>query len=275
MPTKSPVCVLAGVRQRSALAGARCNGPFVRRFHIMAYSVFMARSLQFGSKLAFGASRRNRRSLALGLAAISHEFHSRGWALGTSGNYSAVLSRNPLRLLITSSGLDKSQLSHSDFLEINEAGKALSGNGKPSAETALHVMLADMRETLGCVLHTHSVWNTLLSEQYLRQSGLAISDYEMLKGLEGVKTHKHREWIPIFENDQDIPALAERVQAELERDPAAHGFLIAGHGLYTWGDSVEQARRHIEIFEFLFEVAGRREFGSRASTGGNQVFERT
>lgn len=222
----------------------------------------MARSLQFGSKLTFSASRRNRRSLARALAAVSHEFHARGWALGTSGNYSAVLSRDPVRLLITSSGLDKSQLSHHDFLEINEVGSALAGSGKPSAETALHVMLADAREALGCVLHTHSVWNTLLSEQYLGRGGLAISDYEMLKGLEGVKTHKHREWIPIFENDQEIPALAQKVRAELDRDPAAHGFLIAGHGLYTWGDTVAQARRHVEIFEFLFEVAGRREFSS-------------
>jgi len=233
----------------------------------------MARSLQFGSNLVFGAPRRNRRSLALGLAAISHEFHSRGWALGTSGNYSAVLGRNPLRLLITSSGLDKSQLSHRNFLDVDENGQALYGNGKPSAETALHVMLADTRENLGCVLHTHSVWNTLLSEQYLQQGGLAISDYEMLKGLEGVKTHKHREWVPIFENDQDISALAEKVAAELERDPAAHGFLIAGHGLYTWGDSLAQARRHVEIFEFLFEVAGRREFSSRPAAGGNQILE--
>jgi len=233
----------------------------------------MARSLQFGSNLAFGASRRNRRSLALGLASISHEFHARSWALGTSGNYSAVLSRNPLRLLITSSGLDKSQLSHRNFLDIDKNGKALYGSGKPSAETALHVMLADMRETVGCVLHTHSVWNTLLSEQYLQQGGLAISDYEMLKGLEGVKTHKHREWVPIFENDQDILALAEKVAAELERDPAAHGFLIAGHGLYTWGDSLAQARRHVEIFEFLFEVAGRREFSSRRASDGNQILE--
>jgi len=160
--------------------------------------------------------------------------------------------------------LDKTFLTERDFLEIDERGNVLDGHGKPSAETALHLLLASMRDTLGCVLHTHSVWNTLLSEQYVSQGGFAISGYEMLKGLEGVKTHKHREWIPVFDNDQDVPVLAEKVAAELERDPAAHGFLIAGHGLYTWGDNLAQARRHVEIFEFLFEVAGRREFASRA-----------
>ena len=223
----------------------------------------MPRSLQLASKLPFGRGR-NRRALAARLAAYGREFHTRGWARGTSGNYSAILRREPLRMLITTSGLDKTFLTERDFLEIDERGNVLDGHGKPSAETALHLMLANVRDTLGCVLHTHSVWNTLLSEQYVSQGGFAISGYEMLKGLEGVKTHKHREWIPVFDNDQDVPVLAEKAAAELERDPAAHGFLIAGHGLYTWGDHLAQARRHVEIFEFLFEVAGRREFASRA-----------
>jgi methylthioribulose-1-phosphate dehydratase len=203
----------------------------------------------------------NRSSLAIQLASFGREFHSRGWALGTSGNYSAVLKRKPLRLLITSSGLDKSALSPKAFLKIDQNAKVLRGKGKPSAETFLHLAVVRARNA-GCVLHTHSVWSTLLSERHAGKGGLAISGYEMLKGLEGVKTHEHREWVPIFANDQDIPALAEKVEADLNRDRASHGFLLSGHGLYTWGEDLAQARRHIEIFEFLFEVTGRREFGS-------------
>lgn len=205
-----------------------------------------------------------RPAIAEQLAAMGAEFHSRGWALGTSGNYSTVLRREPLRLLITSSGLDKSALSRKDFLEIDRRSTVLKGKGQPSAETFLHLAVVAARRA-GCVLHTHSVWSTLLSERYQPQGGLAISGYEMLKGLEGVKTHVHREWIPIFPNNQDIPALAQKVSAELQRDPAPHGFLLSGHGLYTWGEDWAQARRHIEIFEFLFEVTGRREFGSPPS----------
>jgi methylthioribulose-1-phosphate dehydratase len=205
-----------------------------------------------------------RAALAARLVAIGREFHSRRWALGTSGNYSAVLSHAPLRLLITSSGLDKSVLSAKDFLEIDQHAAVLKGTGKPSAETSLHLAVVAARNA-GCVLHTHSVWSTLLSERYQPQGGLAFSGYEMLKGLEGVKTHLHREWIPIFANDQDIPALAANVEAELDRDPASHGFLLSGHGLYTWGEDLAQARRHIEIFEFLFEVAGRSKFGTPPS----------
>jgi methylthioribulose-1-phosphate dehydratase len=79
----------------------------------------------------------------------------------------------------------------------------------------------------------------------------------MLKGLEGVATHQHSEWLPILDNDQDMPRLATRVQATLEEFPAAHGFLLRGHGLYTWGNDLAQARRHVEIFEFLLETTGR------------------
>ena len=199
------------------------------------------------------------RALASSLAKIGREFHARGWALGTSGNYSAVLRSEPLQLLITSSGLDKSALHERDFLEVDDHGKVISGKGKPSAETFLHLAVARLKHA-GCILHTHSVWSTMLSERYTEKEGLAITGYEMLKGLEGVRTHEHREWIPIFENAQDIRALAEKVTARLQRETQAHGFLLSGHGLYTWGEDVAQARRHVEIFEFLFEVVGRREF---------------
>jgi methylthioribulose-1-phosphate dehydratase len=215
----------------------------------------------FSAPMPRSASSHSASAFAAKLAIVGREFHSREWALGTSGNYSTVLRREPLRLLITSSGLDKSALSSKDFLEIDQHATVLKGKGKPSAETFLHLAVVRARDA-GCVLHTHSVWSTLLSERYAAKGGLVISGYEMLKGLEGVKTHQHREWLPIFANDQDIPALAQKVEAELNRDPASHGFLLSGHGLYTWGEDLAQARRHIEIFEFLFEVTGRREFGS-------------
>lgn len=202
--------------------------------------------------------------LAIELTETGRAFHARGWALGTSGNYSAVLKTQPLKLLITSSGVDKMQLGKKHFLQINHSADILRGDGRPSAEALLHVAVARARGA-GCVLHTHSVWNTILSEQHAAKKSLAIHGYEMLKGLEGVKTHEHQEWIPIFENSQDIPALAKEVEALLKQDPRPHGFLLRRHGLYTWGEDVAQARRHVEIFEFLLEVVGRRELAEHAS----------
>ncbi len=187
------------------------------------------------------------------LAEIGKGFHARGWVLGTSGNFSAVISREPLRLAITSTGLDKGSLTPAKFLEIDEAANVVRGNGRPSAEALLHLAIVrgvDAR----AVLHTHSVWSTVLSGSHASQGGIALEGYEMLKGLEGVRTHKHREWLPILENSQDMIELGERVSKTLRESPGIHGFLLREHGLYTWGTSLQDAKRHVEILEFLMEV---------------------
>jgi methylthioribulose-1-phosphate dehydratase len=193
------------------------------------------------------------------LAAIGRRFYRRGWVLGTSGNFSAVLTRSPLRLLVTPSAAHKGTLSGRECLVIDERGRVVGRRpGRPSAEAALHLELARARGA-GAVLHTHSVWGTILSDFHARQEGLTIHGYEMLKGLRGVSSHDHREWLPIVDNDQDMSRLASTVRARLVDAPEAHGFLLRAHGLYTWGETLAEAERHVEIFEFLLETVGRRE----------------
>ena len=187
-------------------------------------------------------------------------FHSRGWSVGTSSNYSAVLSNDPVELIVTASGKDKGRLEQKDFVHTGPDGGPIEpGQPKSSAETMLHVVLAEQND-VGCILHTHSVWGTLLSDYFFEQGGFEISGFEMLKGLEGIPTHDHSHWIPIFENTQDIPVLADQVRERIGEplEPMTHGFLIRKNGLYTWGKDVFAARRHIEIYEFLFECVARK-----------------
>ena len=198
--------------------------------------------------------------------------YARGWALGTSGNFSAVVSREPLRLAITASSLAKGALRAADILECDERGRVVGRRkGRPSAETLLHVEIARQRGA-GAVLHTHSVWSTMLSDWagQAGRTGLVIEGYEMLKGLAAVTTHEHREFIPVLENDQDMTRLAHHVKETLERYPGAHAFLLQRHGLYTWGDTLADAERHVEILEFLFETIGRTraQADSAAAPGG-------
>ncbi|UUO08196.1 methylthioribulose 1-phosphate dehydratase [Blastopirellula sp. J2-11] len=193
-------------------------------------------------------------------------FFQRGWSVGTSSNYSVVLKHDPLQLLLTASGMDKGRLTRADFVRVNDQGHQVDIEGaattdqpKSSAETLLHVVAAG-QPGVGSILHTHSIWGTLLSDYFFDEGGFAIEGYEMLKGLSGVKTHEHAEWVPVFDNTQDIPVLAEQVAARLsdQSQPPIHGYLIRRHGLYTWGADVAEARRHIEIYEFLFETLVRR-----------------
>jgi methylthioribulose-1-phosphate dehydratase len=193
------------------------------------------------------------------LAKLARSCYTRGWLLGTSGNFSAVVSRAPFRLAITSTGLDKGALTADQFVRVDQSGSVVDGTGKPSAETALHLVVARVRQ-VSAVLHTHSVWSTLVSERHARERGLWIEGYEMLKGLRGVTSHQHREWLPILENHQDIPKLARGFGRVLEEHPGAHGLLLRKHGLYTWGENLSEAKRHLEILEFLLEVLGRAAF---------------
>lgn len=195
--------------------------------------------------------------IAARLVAIGSRFYARSWVLGTSGNFSAVVSRAPLRLAITASGASKGALAAGDILECDEQGGLLdAARGRPSAETRLHLEVAACRGA-GAVLHTHSVWSTILSERHAGEGGLAIEGYEMLKGLRGVTTHEHREWVPILDNDQDMNRLAVVVRRTLGEFGAAHAFLLRRHGLYTWGETLDEAERHVEILEFLLEAVGR------------------
>lgn len=190
------------------------------------------------------------------LACVGRGFYERGWVLGTSGNFSAVLGRDPLRLAITSSSVDKGALAAEHILQVDSEGSVLEGTGRPSAETLLHLAVVRLRGA-GAVLHTHSVWSNILSDAYSTDGGLSIEGYEMLKGLEGISTHEHREWIPIIENSQDMSGLAGAVEETLKQHPHSHGFLLRRHGLYTWGKDLAEAKRHVEILEFLLEVLGR------------------
>ena len=200
-----------------------------------------------------GADSRNFAKAAESLAEIVRGFYARGWVLGTSGNFSAVVSREPLRLAITSTGLDKGRLTPAQFLEIDNTANVVRGDGRPSAEALLHLAIV-RGVNAGAVLHTHSVWSTVLSGTHARHGGIALQGYEMLKGLAGVATHEHREWLPILENSQDMMELADRVANTLKEKPDIHGFLLQEHGLYTWGESLAEAKRHVEILEFLMEV---------------------
>ncbi len=190
------------------------------------------------------------------MIAVGEMFFRQNWVLGTSGNFSAVLSRSPFELAITASGAHKGDLKPEHFLRVDHQGKAIGSAHRPSAEASIHLAICAACDA-GAVLHTHSVWSTVLSDIHGDAGGLALADYEMLKGLAGVTTHVHREWVPILENSQDYTRLSEEVSRALERNRDLHGILLRRHGLYTWGKDLEEARRHVEILEFLFEVTGR------------------
>ena len=191
-----------------------------------------------------------REHLSLEIIEAGRFLYARGWSPATSSNYSTRLSAS--QALLTVSGKHKGQLGPDDVLATDLAGNSLEPGKKPSAETLLHTQLYRWRSDIGAVLHTHSVNATVLSRLTPGDS-IEFEDYELQKAFSGVSTHESRVLVPIFDNDQDIARLAAKVQPWLEAHPDCVGYLIRGHGLYTWGARMSDALRQIEAFEFLFE----------------------
>jgi len=183
------------------------------------------------------------------LIASATGFYQRGWMLGTGGNLSVALRDDPVVFLVTASGRPKGKLGPADFVEVDAAGAALSPDApKPSDETLIHAAL--YRQTnAGAVYHVHQISAALCSTLDEAQGFVELTDIEMLKGI-GVPARAVAR-IPIVDNDPDIPALAREIERVM--NPEVPAVLIRRHGVYTWGPTADDAHRHIEILDYLFE----------------------
>jgi methylthioribulose-1-phosphate dehydratase len=178
--------------------------------------------------------------------------HGKGWAPATSSNYSfRVPSENIF--WISRSGIDKGSFDAEHLMLIDDKADPVTEPGaKSSAETLLHLLLYKDPD-IGAVLHTHTVNNTVISLAHEKEKGIAIDGYEVLKGLNNIKSHEEKIWLPIFGNSQDMNILSEDILQYHKEHPDMPAFLLAGHGLYCWGKTIAEAKRHIEVLEFIFE----------------------
>lgn len=180
-----------------------------------------------------------------------HFLYRQGWCPATSSNFSARIDEE--HIAVTISGRHKGQLVAGDVMVVDLAGQAVQSNARSSAETQLHTVLYQTFPEVGAVLHTHSVKATVLSRLLPAGESLSLQGYELQKAFSGIDTHESQLTVPVFDNTQDIPALAQQTGEWFRRHPEQPGYLIRGHGLYTWGRTMSDCLRHVEAFEFLFE----------------------
>ena len=190
------------------------------------------------------------REASRALAAIGQRIYGNGWSPATSSNYSVRLNEH--YAAVTQSGKDKGLLRETDIMAVDMQGQAASA-GKPSAETLLHTQLYRRFPKVGSVLHTHSHASTVLTMHWPANS-ITLDGYELLKALDGFTTHESRLVIPVFDNTQDIAALAEAVDAAMEDGDVSHAYLIRGHGLYTWAADLPACYRQLEALEVLLAI---------------------
>ena len=180
------------------------------------------------------------------IAAIGRFAAARGWVPATSGNFSCRIDARTIA--VTRSGVDKGNLGPGDVAAIDIDAPIPPGL---SAETPLHIARYRADAGVGAVVHVHTVAATVLSRLHAGDGVLNLSGFEMHKALRGITTHETDVALPIFANAQDTVALAAEVNARLGGSPAIPAYLLVGHGMYAWGETMADARRHLEAVEFL------------------------
>jgi methylthioribulose-1-phosphate dehydratase len=188
------------------------------------------------------------RQVAGEIVSTARELAARGWTPATSSNFSMRLDE--AHAAITVSGLDKGRLTEDGVMVVDLDGRPVATEQRPSAETVLHTRLYRRDAGIGCVLHTHSLVQTVASRVFAPGGGVRLEGYELAKAIAGTTTHEAVIELPVLANSQDMPATAGQVEALLDAGPLS-GYLIAGHGLYAWGRDLAEARRHLEAFEFM------------------------
>jgi methylthioribulose-1-phosphate dehydratase len=187
------------------------------------------------------------------LCHVIHEFNKKGWSPATSTNYSI---KEDDQIFISRSGVDKSLFKLNDLISISIKGEispeAKILGYKSSAETEIHLFLYRKFPHLGCILHTHSLFGTFLSQAYTTDEKINFNQWEIQKGIKGVVTHESLLTLPIVSNSQKMSEITDKLESIINKH--TFGFLIAGHGLYAWGENLQEAKRHIETFEFLLEL---------------------
>jgi methylthioribulose-1-phosphate dehydratase len=183
------------------------------------------------------------------IAQAGAELAARGWTPATSSNFSMRIDDDTVA--VTISGRDKGALTATDVMAVALDGRPLDPAGRPSAETALHLQIYRRFPDARAVLHTHSHNQTVASRLFAPQGMLALRGWELQKAVTGYTTHESELDVPVFPNSQDMRDIESKVDAWIDAGRPLHAYLIEGHGLYTWGHGMPEAKRHIEALEFL------------------------
>ena len=162
-----------------------------------------------------------------------------GLTKGTGGNIS-ILNREKGMFAMSPSGIDYFETEPEDIVVIDLEGKIVDGKRKPSSEHELHRIFYVRRDDINAVVHTHSVYSTVLAT--LRE-GLPASSYLVAFSGYDVRCGEYASFGSM--------ELAENTFKAMEGRYAA---FMANHGLITGSKDILNAFNIAEQIEQCAEV---------------------
>ena len=186
-------------------------------------------------------------------------FYAKGWVSGTGGGICGPADGGGL--LLAPSGVHKERVRTDEFFTVDPSdGRVLRSPDRtdlrPSECSSIFCLT---HRTFGAwsVVHSHALSAVLAGDLAAADGAdhVAIRDLEMLKGIPGV-TNTDVHLVPVIRNTPREPELVSQLEAAFA-DPrfrAARAVVVRDHGAYIWGDDVLEAKRHTEVYHFLFEA---------------------
>jgi methylthioribulose-1-phosphate dehydratase len=184
-------------------------------------------------------------------------FYDKGWVSGTGGGICATVTGG--RLLVAPTGVHKERVQPDDLFLVDPATGTILHPPRletlrPSECTPIFRAVIRARGA-GSVVHSHAL-SAVLAADLAEGGAVSIRGFEMLKGINGWSWGEEH-LLPVIVNTPREPELvdqAERALAEPRFNPA-YAIMVRDHGAYIWGSDVWEAKRHTEVYHFLFEAA--------------------
>ena len=185
-------------------------------------------------------------------------FYGRGWVSGTGGGISGPADGGGL--LLAPTGVHKERIRPDEFFTVDPADGSVRAapedrSLRPSECNAIFC-LAVRERAARSIVHSHALSAVLAGDLARDRDHIAIRDLEMLKGIRGVG-NRDTHLLPVIRNTPRESELVEQLARVLDDPRFASSFavIVADHGAYIWGDDVWEAKRHTEVYHFLFEAA--------------------
>ena len=116
------------------------------------------------------------------------ELAALGWTPATSGNFSMQVDDR--HVAITISGRNKAHLCHDDIMLIDQQGRAVGNDARPSAETLLHSQIYRRWPIMQVVIHTHSRTQSVASRLFAKSGMVKLRGWELQKAIAGYHSHE-------------------------------------------------------------------------------------